>query len=61
MSLNKSRKGFKKLETLEMMDLDGGGNLLEDSDSETDLLDLTDTMKGCRSRSYPSTYSRYSQ
>ncbi len=49
-SIAKSKKGFKKLETLEMVELNGSENCVVESDSETELLDLTTSMKGMRVR-----------
>lgn len=57
-SLTKSKKGFKKLETLEMVELNGSENCAV-SDSETELLDLTATpVKGIRVR--PGSRTHYS-
>ena len=57
MAQKNSRKGFKKLQTLEMVELNESGMFLENSDSETDLLDLTDTTKVGRLEKYPNSYS----
>ena len=60
MATDKSRRGFQKLETVEMMKFSGNENFPEDSDSEKDLLDFTDQTKGGRSRNYSGGSAHYS-
>ena len=60
-SLANSKKGFKKLDNIEMLELREEGNCLEDSGSETELLNFATTSISKKGRRGTYSCGRYKQ